>query len=175
MDYEQLAQDIVHDALRAGADEAEVYLQTGEDFDVDVRKGEIETLTQAGSKGLGLRVFVDKRMAFTATTDFERRVLDDLVNTVVKLAKAASRDRFNGLPDVGPGPLPRIDLYDQAVVDMPAERKIEVAMETDRASFDYDPRITNSSGAGFGTHFGTRILANSNGILYSNSYTDCGL
>ena len=175
MDYQQLAQDTVKAAMRAGADEAEVYIQTGEDFDVDVRKGEVETLTQAGSKGLGLRIFVDKRMAFASTTDFATRVLDDLVKTTIRLAKATNRDRFNGLPDVGPGQLPDLDLYDQAVVDLPAAQKIELSKETERAAFSYDPRITNSHGAGYGSHYGTRILANSNGILYENSSTNCSL
>jgi len=175
MNYQQLAQDTVHAAIRVGADEAEVFLQTGEDFDVDVRMGEVETLTQAGAKGLGLRVFVDKRMAFVSTTDFEPRVIDELITDAVRLAKTAGRDRFNGLPDVGPGNLPHLDLYDPKVISVSADKKIEMARETDRAAFDYDLRITNSRGAGFASHYGTRILANSNGLLYENSYTECGI
>ena len=45
MDYEALAADVVERAVRAGAEEADVYLQTSTDFSVQVRKGEIETLT----------------------------------------------------------------------------------------------------------------------------------
>lgn len=175
MDYLQFTQDIVQAAMRAGAHEAEVFLQTGNEFGVDVRMGQVETLTQASSKGVGLRVFVDKRMAFASTTDFEPDVVADMVKTTVQLAKAAGRDRFNGLPDVGPSPLTHLDLVDPKVADLSAETKIDMAKKAERAAFDYDSRITNSHGASFGTHVGTRIIANSNGILYSNSGTDCGV
>ena len=175
MDYLEFARDIVDAAVRAGAHEAEVYLQTGDEFGVSVRMGEIETITQASSKGMGLRVLVDKRMAFASTTDFDSRVVAELIKTTVQLAKAANRDRHNGLPEIGPQALPHMNLYDSAIAKMPAEQKIGMAKECEKGAFDYDPRINNSHGAGFGTHAGTRILANSNGILYSNSGTDCGV
>ena len=175
MDYLQFVQDIVQSAMTAGAHEAEVFLQTGSQFSVDVRMGQVETLSQASSKGVGLRVFVDKRMAFASTTDFAEDVISDLVKTTVQLAKAASRDRFNGLPDVEPGTIPHLDLCDPAIDELSSEEKINMARETEKAAFDYDPRITNSHGAGFGNHTGMRIISNSNGILYANSGTDCGL
>ncbi|MHB1000974.1 MAG: TldD/PmbA family protein [Armatimonadota bacterium] len=175
MDYLQFAQDIVADAVKAGAHEAEVYIYTGDEFSVDIRMKEIETLTQASAKGLGLRVFVDKRMSFASTTDFNRDMVDSLVKTTIQLAKSANKDRHNGLPDVEPGTLPHLELYDKSIAELPAERRIQMAKETEQAAFDYDPRITNSEGAGFGSHAATRILANSNGILYSNSSTDCGI
>lgn len=175
MDYLEFAQDIVTSAVRAGANEAEVYLQTGDEFSVEVRMGQVEALTQASSKGVGLRVFVDKRVAFSSTTDFNGPVVADLVRTTVQLAKAANRDRYNGLPEIGPGTIPHLDLYDPSVLELPAERRIEMAKEAEQAAFDHDPRITNSVGAGFSSHAGMRILANSNGILYSNSGTDCSL
>jgi PmbA protein len=175
MDHLELAQKLVGAAVRAGAHEAEVYLQMGDEFNVQVRGGEIEILTQASGKGLGLRVFVDKRMAFASTTDFAPAVIADMVKSTVRLAGLAGRDRHNGLPDVVPGPLPHLDLYDPSIPEMPADRKIEMAREAERAALDYDPRVTSTYGAGFSTHSGTRILANSNGILYSNSGTDTGV
>jgi PmbA protein len=175
MDYQQLAQDVVTAAIRAGADEAEVFLQTGDEFSVNVRLKEVETLTQAASKGLGLRVFVDKRMAFASTTDFDGEAISDMVKTTVQLAKRAGRDRFSGLPQVRPGPLPELDLYDSAVAGLPTDEKIEMSRLSEAAAFEYDKRITNSYGAGFSNYSGTSIIANSNGILYTNSTTRCGI
>jgi PmbA protein len=175
MDYMQFAQDVVSAAMKAGAHEAEAYIQAGSEFSVDVRMDEVETLTQASSKGLGLRVFVDKRMAFASTTDFGAETVADMAKSTAQMAKAASRDKHNGLPDVGPGPLAHLDLYDTAVADLHAERGIEMAREAERAAFAFDPRITNSEGGGFGGHCVTKVIANSNGILYSYSGTSCGL
>ena len=173
MDYQQLAQDVVKNAVRAGAEEAEVFLESGDQFRVTVRMKEIETVTQATSKGIGLRVFVDKRMAFASTTDFAPDSVSDLVRTTVQLAKSANRDRFNGIPEGQPGVPAHLDLYDREIPTLPAERKIEMAKETEQAAFDYDPRITNSEGGSFGSGAGTRVIANSNGILYSDSKTGC--
>ena len=175
MDYLEFARDVVESAMKAGAEEAEAFLQAGDEFNVDVRMGKVETLTQASSKGLGLRVFVDKRMAFASTTDFGKSAVADLVTTTVQLAKAASRDRYNGLPEVGPGTPAHLDLYDPAIAELPAERKIELAKETERAAFDYDPRITNSEGGSFGSSAGMQVIANSNGVLYSDRGTGCGI
>jgi PmbA protein len=161
--------------MSAGAHEAEVYVYTGQEFDVSLRMNEIETLTQAASKGLGLRVFVDKRMAFGSTTDFGKHRIDDLVKTTVQLAKAAGRDRFNGLPDAAPGEITHLNLFDSAIAELSAERKIEMAREAEQAAFNYDPKITNSEGGSFGDSSSTRVIANSNGVLYSYSATNCSV
>ena len=42
---------------------AQILVAEGTEFSVTVRKGDVETLKEAGSKGLGLRVFVGKRTA----------------------------------------------------------------------------------------------------------------
>lgn len=161
--------------MQAGAGEAEAFLQTGEEFSVSVRKGDVETLTQAGSKGLGLRVFVDRRMAFSSTTDFDKDSVLDMVKTTVQLAKSANRDRYNGLPEVGPGVTPHLDLFDPKIAEIPADRKIELAKETEKAAFDYDPRVTNSEGASYSNDSGIRLIANSNSVLYSNCTSSCGI
>src|SRR6476619_7258684 len=98
MNYEQLAADIVARAKRVGADEADVYLQNATDFSVEVRKGEIEKLTQAGGKALGLRVFKDRRLGFASTSDFEKDALERLIATAVALADEVDRREENGLP-----------------------------------------------------------------------------
>ena len=48
-------------ARAAGASAADVVAGRGKDFEVKVADGQIVTLSQAVSKGLGLRVFVDGR------------------------------------------------------------------------------------------------------------------
>jgi PmbA protein len=175
MDYLDFAQETVSSAMRAGAHEAEVFMQTGSEFSVDIRMGDIETLTQASYKGLGLRVFVGNRVAFASTTDFHPDVVEEMASDTVELAQVASEDAANGLPAVGPGPLPHIDLVDPNIQHLPAEDKIDMARDAERAAFDFDTRITNSHGAGFGSHTSARIIANSNGILYSNATTECGI
>jgi PmbA protein len=117
-------------------------------------------------------VFVDKRMAFASSTDFASQALDDMVKTTVQLAKSASRDKHNGLPECKQSAILDLDLFDARIADLPVDQKIEMAKEAEKASFDFDSRITNSQGAAYGSSSGTRVIANSNGILYSNRGTD---
>ena len=52
----ELAQDIVKQALAAGATDAECTISEGEEFSANVRMREVENLKEAGSRGAGLRV-----------------------------------------------------------------------------------------------------------------------
>ena len=60
LDLESLAADVVALALKAGASDAEAAAQEGDEFSVNVRMGQVETLKESGSRGLGLRVFLGR-------------------------------------------------------------------------------------------------------------------
>ena len=68
-DYEALAKQLVARAKKKGAKQAEVFMEIGRESSVRVRDGEIEDLTQATSKGAGVRVFVKDRLGFAWTSD----------------------------------------------------------------------------------------------------------
>ena len=57
LDLESLAAEVVALAMKAGASDAEAVIREGDEFSVNVRMGEVETLKESGSRGLGLRVF----------------------------------------------------------------------------------------------------------------------
>ena len=176
MSYEQLAADVVAMARKAGAQEADVMLQTSTEFSVQVRKGEIETLTQSGSKGLGLRVFVDGRLGFAATSDFDIPVLERLVQSTVALASSADQRAENGLPDApAPQPRPELKIYDPTVDSLPTDSKIAMAKQCEAAAYAADPRITNTEGAGFGSGTTYTVLANSRGVAASYHSSGCSL
>ena len=176
MDYRAMAQDVVERAKRAGADEADVWLQTETEFSVQVRKGEIETLSQASSKGLGLRLFKDKRLGFASTSDFTPAALDRLIETTLGIAAFADPKDENSLAETDPAAaFPNLALYDPAIEEVPTDTKIEMAIACERAASEADARITNSEGAGFGSVAGETVLANSQGLLASYRSSSCSL
>ena len=61
--------------------------------------GEVETLKEAGSKAIGLRVFLGQRAASTYSSDFSRAGLEQLVSSALTLAKITSEDPHAGLPE----------------------------------------------------------------------------
>ncbi len=79
LDLESLAADVVAMAVKAGASDAEAVAREGDEFSVNVRMGQVETLKESGSRGLGLRVFLGLRSASASTSDLTQEGIRQLV------------------------------------------------------------------------------------------------
>src|ERR1700690_2773367 len=101
LDLESLAADVVALAMKAGASDAEAVVREGDEFSVNVRMGEVETLKESGSRGLGLRVFLGKRSGSASTSDLTAAGIRQLVEGALALARVTEEDRFTGLPETG--------------------------------------------------------------------------
>jgi len=53
IDMEALAADVVALAMKAGASDAEAVVREGDEFSVNVRMGQVETLKESGSRRWG--------------------------------------------------------------------------------------------------------------------------
>jgi len=173
-DLKSLAQDIVSRATKAGASAAECVVREGDEFSTLVRLGQVETLKEAGSKSIGVRVFFGKRAASTYSSDFSREGLDRMLKSALELAKITSEDPFGGIPEADQlGQLSGdLDLYHKDVYSLPGAERIEYARRAEKAALDFDPRIKNSEGGSFDAATGHKVLANSHGFVgeYKRSY-----
>ncbi len=172
MNYQELAIQLVDRAKRAGADEADVFLSVGRDFEVTIRNGSIEVLKQAVSKGVGIRVFADHRMGFSHTTDFSPEALEHLVNETVGMAKYATHDEFHGLPEsYGAATNGGLELYDSSLDSVTTEMKIAMAKEMEQAALSFDRRVKLVEGASFSDGDNQVFIANSKGFVGSYKST----
>ncbi len=173
MDYKGLAEQLVKKCLKKGADAAEVYLESGSNLSLRVRNGEIETVQEAATHGVGFRVFVKGRMAFSSCNDFSGPALDNAIKSAVMFAKNTTPDPNNVLPDdKGMTNVP--DLYDPQIGRIPIEKKIELVKKVEKLAMK-DSRITKSAGARYGEGESEVFLANSNGLLKSHKMSACSL
>jgi PmbA protein len=174
LSLESLAAEVVALAMKAGASDAEAVAREGDEFSVNVRMGQVETLKESGSRGLGLRVFLGKRSASTSTSDLTPEGIRQLVDGALALAKVTEEDPFSGLPERDEfGSLPGdLHLYDEDVYSLPGPERIEWARRAEAAALGADPRITNSDGGSFDAATGSKVLANSRGFHggYRSSY-----
>jgi PmbA protein len=166
----ELAHKVVKMAVGAGATEADCYAIEQEEFNVDVRLGKVENLKQATSKGLGLRVIVDKRVSLNYTSDLSAKALSSFARDAVTMGRYLEKDELVSLPDAGlyPKEIPDLALYDSSIAELPAEKKIELARRCEEAALSYDKRIVNSEGGSCSTNLVTLYLVNSAG--FSASY-----
>jgi PmbA protein len=174
LDLESLAADVVALAMKAGASDAESVIREGDEFSVNVRMGQVETLKESGSRGLGLRVYLGKSTASTSTSDFTADGIRQLVDGAMALVKVTEADPFTGLPETSEfGSLPADQhLFFNDVYSLAGPERIEWARRAESAALAADPRITNSNGGSFDASTGRMILANSRGFLggYRSSY-----
>jgi PmbA protein len=174
MDFKKTGEDVVKRALRYGADEAEAVIENVKEFNANVRKGEVETLQKSVSKGLGLRVYINKALGFSYTSDLSPESLDETVKRTVDLAKITESKPWQGLPDFGPQPLADLDLFDAGLAAVPDEKKIALAKEVERIAMAQDKRITNTEGGSFSNTEREAGLFNSKGISCVLKETSCG-
>jgi PmbA protein len=172
-----LAADVVSRAMRAGATAAEAVASDGTEFSTTVRLGQVETLKEAGGRGIGLRVFLGRRAASTYSSDFSDESISQLVKGALQLAAVTSEDPMAGLPDPADlGAIPGdLQLYYDDVYSLPPEERIDYARRAERAALDYDPRIKNSEGGSFEASTGQKALANSLGFAGEYRASRCSL
>ena len=174
-----LGQSVVERARAAGADVAEASVHSGSHLSVKVRMREPELVEEAGSKALGLRVMVGKRVAATYTSDLSEAGQQLLIEDALELAKLSEPDEFAGPPEPSalsdPSDWASLDTFDAAVGDVSADEALARALAGEAAAFEYDPRITNSEGGSFTRARGASALVTSGGFAGSEAGTYASL
>lgn len=172
-----LAQDVVRQALAAGATDAECTIVEGEEFSAAIRLGDIEKLQEATSRSAGLRVLIGQRSGSAYTSDLTPDGIRLMVTSAVDNAQLTGEDPHAGLPEPGEfGQLTTdLRLLDEGVSSLSAAEKIEQARRAEAAFLAYDPRIDKSEGASFDSGISRRYFANSRGFAGSYANSQCSL
>lgn len=176
-DLRGVATEVVERAMKAGATAADAIAREDTEFSTVVRLGQVETLKESGSRGLGLRVFVGQRTASTYSSDFTPEGIDRMVLGAIELARVTSEDPFAGLPDAKQlGALSTdLQLYYDDVYSLPPAERIDYARRAERAALGADPRLTNSEGGNFDASTGHKALANSLGFVGESRRSYCSV
>ncbi len=158
-----LLQDLVARARKAGADAADAVLFEGVSLSHARRLGKTEKLERSESQDLGLRVLIGKQQAIVSSSDRSPKMLAELVERTLAMARAVPEDPFCGLAD--PGEIahdwPQLDMLDP---DEPsAETLIERARAAEEAALAV-AGVTNSEGAEAGWGRSRIALVASNGF-----------
>jgi PmbA protein len=158
-----LLQDLVRRAKKAGADAADAVLFEGTSLSHARRLGKTEKLERSESQDLGLRVLIGKRQAIVSSSDRSPKMLAELVERTLAMAKAVPEDEFCGLaePDEITRKWPRLDMLDPE--EPSAETLIERARAAEEAALAVKG-VTNSEGADAGWGRSRIAIAASNGF-----------
>jgi PmbA protein len=140
-DLAALAASAVERAVAAGAGDAEAYLGEAERREVRAHGGEVESLTAATQRGLGLRVWIGGRVGYGFGTELTVAGLEAIAACAVEAARVADEDEFAAAP-AGDGSAPKLPgLTDPALAEWSPDRIAALALAVERAALDADARI----------------------------------
>ena len=173
MDYLDMAKNVAEGAARRGA-EAEVIIIESQTTTVRVNSREVQQLTRAVSKGLGIRIIQKGQVGYAYTSDFSPSALEDTVSAALHLAEIADADEFRTLPQAeNIGAQEDLQIHDPQFSAFSTEQKVAFTMEMERAALEYDPRIVTTSPCTYQDGLSRLYLANSRG--FAGSYASTGV
>lgn len=169
--------DVVTRALErarsAGAEAADAILVEDTSLQARVRGSEIDFVTQARERCLGIRALVGGRgdglsSAITSTSDLSMETVDRMAEQTVELARETGPDPFAGLPEEAPAnDTPDLELFDAADRTVAVEARIDDARRAEESARNSDDRIGNSEGSQASSIFAQVTYGNSGGFIGS--------
>lgn len=156
-------------------EQVEAFVTRGSVTSVKVHGGAVESLTQATSAGIGVRVVRDKRQGFAWAASHDESISAEVLAEARDNAAYSEPDEWVGLaePD-GVAPVP-LDLWRDGLASLSTDRKIELALELEAAVLGGDPRIVGVRTAAWGDGIGEAAVVTSTGIESWGRATSCHL
>ena len=138
-----LMQDVLARAKAQGATEASVSVNHDSGFSVDVRMGEVETVSFNDDKGVSVVVYFGHQKGAASSTDTSSASIDALITAACDIAKVSAADPCFGLADkeLMTNHFPDLDLYHPWAIK-PAEA-VEMALTCEAKALALDARIKN--------------------------------
>jgi PmbA protein len=169
------AENLVSQAIKAGADAADAVYVCDASTEVQVRLGALEDVARSEGEEIGLRVFVGQRSATISSSSLNPAILSNLVTRAIDMAKEAPEDQYAGLAPQDrllKGEAPDLDVDDGQDPDPALLRA--AALECEDAARAV-AGVTNSEGAGASAGRSIFALATSHGFAGVKSSTGYGL
>ena len=173
------ARQAVERALAAGASDAEAYASEDAGREIRAHGGEIESLTAATQRGIGVRAWIGHQVGYAFGTDLSEDGIAAIAARAAEAARVADEDEFSRPPSpttvpvrlmdpVGtkgaPEAVTALELSDSSVVDWPADRVAGLTLAIERAALDADTRVAGVEQAVYADSAERIAIASSTGI-----------
>jgi PmbA protein len=172
VDLEAAARTATDAAVSAGVDEADAWCEESVSLTIRVYDASVENLTEAATRGIGVRVFTGNRTGYSYGSDLSEKGLVALGRAAAEAAVVTEPDENVGLPDRC-GAAPVDGLASGELSRWSTARKVEVALAIDRAARARDPLISNVEDTVYSDARSRISLVNSRGFGASFEQTRC--
>jgi len=159
----------------AGGEQVEAYVSRSRTTNVRAYNGEVESLSSAEPVGAGIRVVTGGRQGFSWAGTLDETVLKEALEEARDNAAFSQPDEFVGLAEPDGVAPPDLDLVRAELVSMPTARKVDLALELERATRARDPRVTGVRASSFSDSYGEVAIASTTGVSVSSASGLCYL
>lgn len=150
--------------LAEPGEQVEAFVARSTSTSVRAYGGEVESLTQASSAGIGVRVIVDHREGFAYAGTLDEAVVLEALAEARDNAAFGEPDEFNGLATPDGVEAADLDLWPVGLAAVPTADKVALALELERATTARDPRVSGVRVAMYSDGMGEGAVATSTGI-----------
>jgi PmbA protein len=179
------ARRAVEATLAAGASDAEAYASEDSEREVRVHGGEVESLTAATKRGVGVRAWIGKRVGYAYGTDLSDSGISSLAERATGAARIADEDEHAAPPELpvrldpdmggkgAPEGAAELALTDSSLGEWGADRVAELALAIERAALAADERVAGVEQAVYADSAERIAIASSRGISGEYEATSC--
>jgi PmbA protein len=178
-----VARRAVEAATAAGASDAEAYAAEDGGREVRVHGGEVESLSAATQRGVGIRAWIGKRVGYAYGTDLSEAGVAALSERAAEAARVADVDEFAGPPappvrllhaaGAKGAPEQEIALSDPRLAEWSVDRLAELTLEIERSALAADSRIAGVEQAVYADSAESVAIVSSIGIEGEYSSSSC--
>ncbi len=163
---------VLERAQARGAADVEVFGERSTSHRIKVYRQEVEQLTAAQRRGVGVRVFSGGAVGHAYTSDLSEGALDDVVQRAVDNAAVSDPDEYMVLPQPQGEPAD-VDPYDPRLAEATDEQRIEVALEVEATALAADPRVKTVEDTMYVDGDGEVFIASTSGVRGSFRAGQC--
>lgn len=161
---QSIANDILKEAKKRGADEAEVGIASNKGFTVSAREGDVETIEYQQDKSISVAVYFGKRSGTASLSDIRPDAIKAAVEAACHIAKFTGEDVASGLADKSDLAFQYPDLPLAYPWNISVDEAAELACRCEREAVAMDQRIVSAESADVTTMQVYTVYANSHGF-----------
>ena len=155
-----------------GDEQVEAFAEERSTTSVEAHRGEVEGLTFAESRGVGVRLISDGRLGFAHAADPSVDEVRAAVARARENAAVATPDPFNALP-AAEQIEPLDGLFSQELASMTTDEKVPIALGMERAATTTDARVRKTEAVRYGDAVGAAAIASTEGVRAEYRGTGC--
>lgn len=171
-DLQSVANLILSEANKRGANQAEVSIAANKGFTVTARDADVETIEYHQDKSIDVVVYFGNRLGAASLSDVRPEAITAAVEAACHIAKFTGEDPASGLADKSELGFDYPQLPTFYPWDISVEKATELACLCEREALQYDKRIMSAEACDVTTMQAHTVYANSLGFMGTCSFTN---